>query len=79
MLSFNIDHGTGTGHHATLRTHVTTCPRCRVGLSVTRNSLPPIDRCGFESYSLVCEHCGAGLAGIVDPADDALLLSVVQD
>ena len=79
MLSFKIDQGTGAGRYATPGAHVTTCPHCRAGLMVMGNSLPAIDSCGFESYSLACQQCGTPLAGIVDPADDTLLLSVVQD
>ena len=37
--------------------------------------MPRIDACGFESYRLDCRECGATLAGIVDPADDVLVLS----
>jgi len=79
MLSFKIDQGTGVGRYATPAAHVASCPQCRAGLMVVRDSLPAIDSCGFESYSLACQQCGTPLAGIVDPADDTLLLSVVQD
>jgi hypothetical protein len=41
-----------------------------------RSSTPRIDACGFESYSLECKECGAPLAGIIDPYDEALLFSV---
>jgi hypothetical protein len=34
-----------------------------------------MDECGFETYAIDCPQCGAPLAGIIDPADDALLLS----
>jgi hypothetical protein len=34
-----------------------------------------MDACGFESYRLACRACGAPLGAIIDPADDALLLS----
>ena len=54
------------------------CPRCEAALIFWRSCIPAIDSCGFESYSLACEQCGAGLAGIIDPADDALLLSVIN-
>jgi hypothetical protein len=37
--------------------------------------MPHIDEWGFENYSLECKQCGATLAGIIDPADDALLLT----
>jgi hypothetical protein len=42
-----------------------------------RSAVPPIDECGFESYRFACHACGAPLAGIIDPADDQLLLSQV--
>lgn len=54
---------------------VVACPACNAGLAFHRHSTPHIDACGFESYSLECEKCGAALAGIVDPCDDTLLLS----
>lgn len=51
------------------------CPKCRAGLNFRRSQTPAIDACGFESYQLDCRECGATLAGIIDPADDALLLA----
>ncbi len=51
------------------------CPKCDVRLDFRRSANPDIDSCGFESYRLDCPECGAALAGIIDPADDALLLS----
>ncbi|MGA3310493.1 MAG: hypothetical protein ABSD08_18065 [Xanthobacteraceae bacterium] len=42
-----------------------------------RSRAPRIDSCGFESYSLDCMECGAPLAGIIDPYDDALLLAEI--
>jgi DNA-directed RNA polymerase subunit RPC12/RpoP len=56
-------------------THVIECPKCTARLMFCRSSTPQIDACGFESYSLECEECGAPFAGIVDPCDDTLLLS----
>jgi len=53
------------------------CPKCNAQLTFRRDAIPPIDACGFESYSFACHECGAPLAGIIDPADDALLLSEV--
>jgi hypothetical protein len=55
------------------------CPRCGATLTFSRSDTALIDSCGFESYRLECEQCGAHLAGIVDPADDALLLSQLAD
>ena len=51
------------------------CPKCDAPLKLYRADKPHIDECGFESYSLKCRVCGAELVGIIDPADDALLLS----
>jgi len=52
------------------------CPKCDGRLNFYRSDKPHIDECGFESYSLKCPACGSALVGIVDPIDDALLLSV---
>ncbi len=51
------------------------CPRCDAPLMFLRSAKPHFDCCGFESYSLECKECGAHLAGIIDPCDDALLLT----
>jgi predicted nucleic acid-binding Zn ribbon protein len=51
------------------------CPSCNAPLKFGRSPTPHIDDCGFESYHLECKECGAALAGIIDPADDALLLT----
>jgi hypothetical protein len=56
-------------------THVIGCPKCTARLTFYRGLAARIDACGFESYSLECEECGAPLTGIVDPFDDTLLLS----
>ncbi|MDE2284042.1 MAG: hypothetical protein KGK33_05440 [Hyphomicrobiales bacterium] len=53
------------------------CPGCSARLMLRRSAVPSIDECGFESYRLACHACGAPLAGIIDPADDQLLLSLV--
>jgi hypothetical protein len=39
--------------------------------------MPRFDSSGFESYEFQCSHCGATLAGIVDPYDDRLLLNLI--
>ena len=56
---------------------VANCPHCDARLMFHRDRTPFIDSCGFESYSLECQECGVPLGGIVDPCDDALLLSIV--
>jgi len=61
------------GHLASAQ--LSACPRCKAQLEFRRSFSPHIDDCGFESYRLKCAECGAALAGIIDPADDALLLS----
>jgi hypothetical protein len=50
------------------------CPKCDASLKFYRSDKPHIDECGFESYSLRCRACGSMLVGIIDPADDKLLL-----
>ena len=52
------------------------CPKCVASVMFCRSDKPHIDECGFESYSLKCRACGSMLVGIIDPADDALLLTV---
>ena len=54
-----------------------TCPKCSARLAFTRSSAADIDECGFEIYRLTCKECSAPLAGVVDPADDTLLLSEI--
>jgi hypothetical protein len=51
------------------------CPKCSARLDFRRSAHPDIDACGFETYRLDCQECGATLSGIIDPADNALLLS----
>jgi hypothetical protein len=60
---------------APAQTRSVACPSCAARLMFCRSNPPPIDACGFESYRLDCRECGAALAGIIDPADDALLLT----
>ncbi len=57
---------------------IVACPHCRLQFRFYRSSVPHIDECGFESYSLECLRCDARLNGIIDPADDKLLLSGTQ-
>jgi hypothetical protein len=52
------------------------CPKCDAVLKFYRSDKPHIDECGFESYSLRCRACGLMLVGIIDPADDKLLLTI---
>jgi hypothetical protein len=57
------------------KTQFIACPACDARITFCRNPTPEIDSCGFESYSLECKECKAGLAGIIDPNDQKLLLS----
>jgi hypothetical protein len=52
------------------------CPKCKARFLFRRASVPHFDSDGFESYELDCKLCGASLAGIIDPFDGTLLLSV---
>ena len=59
-------------------TQIVTCPKCRVTFQFCRSVRPYIDECGFESYNLKCAACSAVLHGIIDPADERLLLSETE-
>ena len=52
------------------------CPKCDASLKFDGSDKPHIDECGFQSYSFKCRACGSLLVGIIDPADDTLLLTV---
>jgi len=58
-----------------LDAQIVACPRCVAHLTFFRNHPFRIDACGFESYSLDCPTCYAQLEGLIDPVDEALLLS----
>ena len=64
--------------HAYDTTIAAACPKCRVSLKLLRSSIPQIDSCGFESYSFQCESCKSSLAGIIDPMDEELLVSLIE-
>ncbi len=51
------------------------CPRCGWKFAFHRSQAFRIDSLGLESYSFECRNCGVSLAAIVDPFDEALLLS----
>jgi C4-type Zn-finger protein len=51
------------------------CPKCNADFMFYRSDMPHIDECGFESYSFRCKACGSALVGIIDPMDDALLVT----
>jgi DNA-directed RNA polymerase subunit RPC12/RpoP len=52
------------------------CPKCDASLKFYRSDKLHIDECGFESYSFKCRACGSTLVGIIDPADDKLLMTI---
>jgi hypothetical protein len=52
------------------------CPKCDASIGFYRSEKPHIDECGFESYSFKCRVCGSMLVGIIDPADDTLLVTI---
>ena len=54
------------------------CPACTAQVISCGSRTPHIDACGFESYRLECDECGARLAGIIDPYDDELLLTELE-
>ena len=51
------------------------CLKCDAAFVFYRSEMPHIDECGFETYSFTCKACGSRLFGIIDPADDALLVT----
>jgi len=64
--------------HAYDTTIAAACPKCRVSLKLLRSSIAQIDNCGFESYSFQCESCKSSLAGIIDPMDEELIVSLTE-
>jgi hypothetical protein len=61
------------------KTQFIACPACDARFTFCRNPTPEIDSCGFESYNLECTECKAGLAGVIDPNGQELLLSKFAD
>jgi hypothetical protein len=55
-------------------TRAVVCPQCDAQLTWHASPTPQIDACGLESFRLQCTQCGASLAGVIDPYDDAVLL-----
>ena len=54
------------------------CPNCKTGSKFFRTTYRQIDSCGFESYSFQCKQCKSSLAGIIDPLNDELLVSLLE-
>jgi hypothetical protein len=55
------------------------CPNCKAGSKFVRTANPRIDSCGFESYSFQCKWCESSLAGIIDPMNAELLVSLTDE
>jgi hypothetical protein len=55
-----------------------TCPKCKRSSTFVRGLCPRIDRCGFESHSFRCEWCSSYLAGVIDPSDEELVVSLLE-
>jgi hypothetical protein len=64
--------------HAYDNAVIAICPNCKTGLKFFRTTIPQIDSCGFESYSFQCKQCKSSLAGIIDPLNDELLVSLLE-
>jgi hypothetical protein len=57
---------------------VATCPKCKCRSIFARSSVPAIDRCGFENHSFRCAWCASSLAGVIDPSDGELVLTLLD-
>jgi DNA-directed RNA polymerase subunit RPC12/RpoP len=54
------------------------CPKCNFTILFLRGHDAFFDECGFESYSLACDGCGARFFAMVDPSDGAMI-SQIED
>jgi hypothetical protein len=70
--------GSGSASVEAERTTAAACPRCGVRVVVHRILNPNIDSSGFENHFLKCNQCSAWLIGIIDPYDEALLLTELK-
>jgi hypothetical protein len=52
------------------------CPGCDAALDYDSQAVAYVDECGFESYRFRCGGCGVIVVGLVDPADQMLLLAI---
>ena len=64
--------------HAYDITIVAACPKCKVSRKLLRSSIPQIDSCGFENYFLQCKSCKSPLAGVIEPMNEELLISLIE-
>ena len=55
-----------------------TCPKCKTRSKFFRATIPQIDSCGFESYFFQCESCKSPLAGIIEPIEEKLVVSLLE-
>ena len=55
-----------------------TCPKCKTCSKLFRATIPQIDSCGFESYFFQCESCKSPLAGIIEPIEETLVVSLLE-
>jgi len=60
-----------------LRIREVQCPNCKARFLFRRARVPHFYSSGLESCTFNCKFCRASLAGVIDPYDGALLLSVV--
>jgi hypothetical protein len=58
---------------------VVTCPKCKCCSIFPKSTAPLIDRCGFENHSFRCAWCASLFAGIIDPSDGELVLSLLDE
>ena len=69
--------------YRTIRIHdpaiAVTCPKCKSCSKFIRPTVPHIDSCGFECHSFRCECCASLLAGIIDPSDGELVVSLLEE
>ena len=67
----------------TIRIHDTAiavkCPKCKTCSKFIGPTVPHIDSCGFEYHSFRCECCASLLAGIIDPSDGELVVSLLEE
>ena len=69
--------GGGSTSEEAGRWTVASCPKCGTRIVMHRMLDPRIDSFGFENYFLKCDQCGVWLIGIIDPYDEALLLTEI--
>ena len=67
----------------TIRIHdagiAVTCPKCKSSSMFKRPTVPHIDSCGFEKSFFSLWWCASLLAGIIDPSDRKLVVSVLEE